>query len=201
MEDIKKEIQLTEDDYTHFQGIVCKSISQKSTLLSITTAMICFAIIGVLYTFLETLPFFNSFTTTTLVLFCGGSYIVIYIELYKYIHKYSKIELLAENGNFLSPKNTIIDEKGITETTKHSTGFTSWHGILKIENHKNIILFYIDNLQAYIIPKRIFENEEEENAFLKQAEEFWQNAKKSEAKERKRPWDTHANVTNHDEDT
>ena len=210
MSEIKKDIQLTENDLKQYNTVICREIWIKKSINSIISTII--SVIIVLQILSITSEFSSQLETSYLkslgkenifavfIVISVIIYGIFYCIFHQFLTKYNKIELVDPNGSTLKPNQIILNDAGIFQKSKIHSSHMTWEGVLKIENNKTMFLFYIDNLQAYIIPKRIFDTDEEATIFLQQAEEFWQAAKKSESKEKKRPWNANIEVT-HPEET
>ena len=72
----------------------------------------------------------------------------------------------SEKGSVLGKKKFIIEEEGLVEETEFNRNVQKWNGIMEIDENKNAILIFVDNMAAYIIPKRFFKNEDEKVNFL-----------------------------------
>ncbi|MGH1403035.1 MAG: YcxB family protein [Alphaproteobacteria bacterium] len=197
---LQTDIHFTEDDYKKYTKHICRKMYGKQFIVFFIAVILAMCI----STFAENIiaglfPEINKNGAIKVIIDIGGT-IILVLMIAQYLLRYMKIEYIAANGNFLRSKTISIDEKGINEKTDISVSFFDWNGILHIENHNDMILLYIDSLQAYLIPKNIFETKEEEETFINNAEEFWKNAKNVNAKERKRPWDNTVKVSHHEED-
>lgn len=71
----------------------------------------------------------------------------------------------SKNGSILGEKTITINDKGLTEKSNESTTQISWKGIQSIEENNQAIYIFIDNVMAFIIPKRDFESKHHENQF------------------------------------
>ena len=89
-----------------------------------------------------------------------------------------KIGLLAlkkmpdTDGSILGPKTYVLEENGFKEISENSETLIKWSGIKNIEEVKDYYFIYVDNISAYIIPKRDFLNKNKEEEFIRTMEEY-----------------------------
>lgn len=74
--------------------------------------------------------------------------------------------LPSEGGAVLGKRKFIITDEGLYEETKNGKSFQEWNGIKDIEVNKKHIFVFVDNVAAYIIPKRYFSNQEEQKKYI-----------------------------------
>lgn len=70
-------------------------------------------------------------------------------------------------------------EENLTRTNKNGTQIINWATIIDIYDTKYNYLIFISDLQAIIIPKRCFENEEQGKQFYSQIESYYNKAKQN----------------------
>lgn len=76
-------------------------------------------------------------------------------------------KLPSGNGSILGKKKYTITEDGFIEESENSKNIQKWEGIKSVETNRNSVFLFVDNIAAYIIPKRFFSDEEEMNNFIK----------------------------------
>jgi hypothetical protein len=74
--------------------------------------------------------------------------------------------LASENSPILGKRKFIITDEGLTEESENSRNLQKWKGIKSIETNKNSIFIFVDNLAAYVIPKRFFKDQAEQQLFI-----------------------------------
>ncbi len=89
------------------------------------------------------------------VIFWLTCFLLIYFRL----KSTKKIPL--KDGSFLSDTEYIFLEEKILYKSKDSEGSLNWSIIKRFDNGKKAFYLYTDSLIAYVIPKRVFQNEEE----------------------------------------
>jgi len=72
----------------------------------------------------------------------------------------------SKNGSILGEKTITINDEGLTEKSNESSTQITWKGIQSIEENNQAIYIFIDNVMAFIIPKRDFESNQHENQFM-----------------------------------
>jgi hypothetical protein len=74
--------------------------------------------------------------------------------------------LPSENGLILGEKKYLITEEGLIEESENNKIIQKWNGIKSIETNKNSVFIFVDNIAAYIIPKRFFQDQAEQHRFI-----------------------------------
>lgn len=87
------------------------------------------------------------------------------------------MRLPASKPGILGEHIMEINSNGLKERTQYNEGTVKWAGVIKILSNKSYIFIYIDNMVGYIVPKRAFTTEKEEEKFLSVALEMWKNNK------------------------
>lgn len=85
-------------------------------------------------------------------------------------------EMPSENGSILGKKMFIVTDEGLIEESASNKNLQKWKGIKSIEANDNSVFIFVDNIAAYIIPKRFFRDEVEQNNFIKTINEKIKNA-------------------------
>jgi len=93
------------------------------------------------------------------VIFWLTCFLLIYFRL----KSTKKIPL--KDGSFLSKTEYEFSDDKILYNSENSQGAVNWATVKKFEEGKNAFYLYIDSIVAYVIPKRVFKNEEEMTAF------------------------------------
>ena len=86
--------------------------------------------------------------------------------------------LPTENGSILGKKKFLITDDGLIEEAENNTNLQKWKGIKTVELSNKSVFIFVDNMVAYIIPKRFFKNKTEMLNFIAIIEEKAQNASK-----------------------
>ena len=89
--------------------------------------------------------------------------ILVYFIIIRWINKSKKIP--QENGSFLSNTEYVFSDEKILYKSKDSEGSLNWSIIKRFDIGKKAFYLYTDSLIAYVIPKRVFQNDEEMKAF------------------------------------
>jgi hypothetical protein len=74
--------------------------------------------------------------------------------------------LPSENGSVLGKKKFILSEDGFVEESENSKSSQKWKSIKAVEENGNAIFVFVDNIAAYIVPKRFFKDEIEQSEFI-----------------------------------
>jgi len=74
---------------------------------------------------------------------------------------------LNKDGHMLKKQTVLANNESICFNTIDTKQSFNWSAVLYKECTQNLILLYIDNNQALIIPKRAFSNTDEMNMFMK----------------------------------
>lgn len=86
---------------------------------------------------------------------------------------------VADDHYVLSEKKILVDKKGVTLTSPHSSFFVDWKGIIKIEQTQKYFYFFIDNTQVFCVPLRYFESPILAKEFYEEAQKYWAIAHKN----------------------
>ncbi len=74
----------------------------------------------------------------------------------------------AEGGATLQTNTHKLDEKGLHTVNKSGESLTYWEAIVSVEETENLILVFIDTLQAYIFPKGQLSSEQQILEYIKE---------------------------------
>ena len=83
-----------------------------------------------------------------------------------------KIYSEKESKGVLGKHSIAIRADGVTERSAVGESRTGWEGIERIAADGQYVYLYIGPLQAHVIPKRAFQNDEEVEAFLQLAQTY-----------------------------
>ncbi len=75
-------------------------------------------------------------------------------------------KLPSDNGSVLGKKKFVITDDGLVEETENNTNLQKWKSITSIETNKCSVFIFVDTIAAYVIPKRFFKDENEQNLFI-----------------------------------
>ena len=176
MDKITVNVTPKEIDYTYLNALAVVPFNIRVWAPFLISGPIAGITSTVIVEYLNTLPFYKDLPEIVLSLDDIFFIFSIFFLTYSFLRRYYPIKYTHPQGDFLRPKEYSIDENGIQATNAFYTGFTSWEGILKIEENKNIILFYVDLISAYPIPKDAFATTIEADAFVRKAKDFHQAA-------------------------
>jgi len=109
----------------------------------------------------------------TLIIF---SAIFLVILITQYYFKSGKAIYKMQEGTDLNFEVSISKEN-ITRINKNSTLIINWETIKDLYDTKHHYLIFISDRQAVIIPKRIFENEEQGKEFYNLIQSYYNEAK------------------------
>ena len=62
----------------------------------------------------------------------------------------------AERGAFLVRRQVSLDENGIREQSAEHKHYSTWQGVLSVEETPDHVFLMIDRFAGYIVPKRAF---------------------------------------------
>ncbi len=155
---------LTRKDVYYFLAAHLKKYpKQYIGLYAITVIFFLFGLWAVyLY---KTINYFNAF-------FLIFSFIYIPVAIQLATNQTYKI--VKPNGE----SKLILKENELEYQTEILSSATyQWKNILDISEHKKVYLLWVTDRTAYIVPRRIFDNDCQAESFYKQALEFYQKAK------------------------
>lgn len=118
--------------------------------------------------------------------------------VFLFLNKYAGYKLTSPDGHFCAETKTEINQNCLLQTYEGYHSSITWNKIQKIENHADIIFFYIDKTMSYLVPKTGFEDEKAADDFCNQARIYWERAKNMDGKN---PWgkETRAQKTEEDD--
>lgn len=72
----------------------------------------------------------------------------------------------GNNENLFNQRKLLLTDEGITETSSIGASNISWDKIESLEETEDYLYIYISSVSAHIVPKRIFENLDEQEEFV-----------------------------------
>lgn len=81
-------------------------------------------------------------------------------------------KFVKTNAGVLGEHLIEINEMGLYDATAKSKSHCAWKGIHELRQDKNNIYIFVNSMQATIVPKRSFNNQAEEQAFIQQVEQY-----------------------------
>jgi len=73
--------------------------------------------------------------------------------------------LPLKKGHILGKRTIEFNNEGLCEATDSSSTIQKWEGVKSIEMNRDYFFIFVDNMAAYIIPKRCFSNKQELDDF------------------------------------
>tara|TARA_R110002124_G_scaffold44001_2_gene134856 strand:+ start:2158 stop:2739 length:582 start_codon:yes stop_codon:yes gene_type:complete len=165
----------TEKDFLNFSRIAAGPYRRRGIIYIIVAVGIGIAAALAVIDMVRVAGYFPSdrFTQTVLTTLI---YFLIFYLLLRFFNAFGKQSWLAADGNFLSEKTFQMTAKGLSEESDYQKSFTDWRGVISIQETPDYILFYIDRMQAYLLPKSAFKKPEDIPGFLEKAHGYWQKA-------------------------
>jgi hypothetical protein len=118
---------------------------------------------------------FDLMTYLTTVIIAGLVFGLIYLGGMTFAMKRTK-KLPSDNGSILGRKKFMINDEGLIEESENNKNIQKWKGIKSVETNDNSVFIFVDNIAAYIIPKRFFKDDTEQQNFIKTIEDKMKNA-------------------------
>jgi len=162
-------IELTRNDYADFNKywFLKKGLKKRIYLVIIVA-------IGLPLIINSGRPF-EIVTYLITVVFAGLIFGLIYLGGMTIAMKRTK-KLPSDNGSILGKKRFLITDEGLIEESESYKNLQKWKGIKGVETNDNSVFIVVDNIAAYIIPKRFFKDTEELRNFINAIEEKTKNA-------------------------
>lgn len=168
------DVTKTREDYIAYSAVAARRGKSTITILCL---LLFFISVIIAYSVADL--FSDKLEPHTLTLVFVSIFVVLYIILQRIFKDKIYGCFIADGQNFLEPKRVEINQDGISETSDKSYYFTNWRGVSHTQETKNFLLFYIDKMQAYIIPRHSFTCYEDFKNFYIKAVEYWKNANSS----------------------
>lgn len=118
---------------------------------------------------------FDLLTYLTTIIIVGPLFGLIYIGGMTFLMIQTK-KLPSDNGTILGRKKFIVTDEGLIEESENNKNLQKWKGIRSVETNNNSVFIFIDSIAAYIIPKRFFKDEIEQQNFIRIISEKIKNA-------------------------
>jgi hypothetical protein len=162
-------IDLTRDDYADYNKYYFLNKRLKKRLYLIIIVAFCISFLVNRGRPFDLLTYFMS------LIFAGFVFAILYIGItILSIHLLKKLP--ADNGCILGKKKFTITDEGLIEESESNVNLQKWKGIKSIETNNNSVFIFVDNIAAYVIPKRFFKDETEQENFIKAIEYKMRNA-------------------------
>ncbi len=169
-------VQFSEQEYFSFAAEIMKPLRRRRFMqcsavmaLGVASGLVAHAVAQIL-----------SKTTALSASFYLPVFVLLFLPLYlgslRLFRAYFLRGHFNNRGNFLRRMQFSLQPSALIIASDISHTQMSWRGILKIVSTKDLILFYVDNMQAHIAPKRCFASPEAAEAFYQQALTYWQAA-------------------------
>ena len=172
---IEIEINRNLDDFLEFSHTASKIADPASTFNIIISAAIAIIILPYVYDTLgdlfELSPLETPYFAPIIIL-----YFVLLFFIMLAITAKNKKRWLHPKGYFLTPSTMTISPDGVKQISGDTYSESKWGAIIEFRETKGLLLFFIDNLYAYIIPKHCFSSKEAADKFFKTAQQFWAEA-------------------------
>jgi len=153
------EIEIVREDYADFNRyFYLKKGFLKRIYIILVTAFVISALI-------YRKPEFDMGLYLRLVVLSGLIFGLIYIGGMYLGLSFTK-RLPADKGGILGKKRFTITKEALVEDSETHRNIQRWQGIKSIELNDNAIFVFVDNIAAYIIPKRYFKNDRELETFV-----------------------------------
>lgn len=165
----------TEKDFLNFSRIAAGQYRRRGIIYIIAAVGIGIVLSLALIDILRAAGYFPTDKLMQTAVTVGIYFLSFYLPL-RFFHICGRQSWLDEGGNFLSPKTFKMTAKGLSEESEHHKSVTDWRGVTDIQETKDYLLFYIDRMQAYLVPKTAFETPEDVAAFLEKARGYWQKS-------------------------
>lgn len=159
MSEIKVEVNIQEEDIYRFQKRVFYQRISPLTIIAINIVVTLIAI-------------FSLVDRLSKGLIPSGSIALLLVPIYFIIilpisFKRASRNTLNTNKLLQKTQTYVVNEEGVSITSETGNAFIKWTDFYKTLESKESFLIFISKQQAYIIPKRSLENNQEEILFLK----------------------------------
>lgn len=168
-------VQLTEPDYHKYSRIIMSPFKWRGWanygIAVVFSAAITMATMNIL-TRVAWMPH-NKWLILGILI---AVYLVVVQLLLRRLMDCLRVSYNDSKGSFLAPSVLNVTPDGLQAESKHIKSTVAWPGVLRIQENSEYIIFYVDLIQAYLVPKRCFADAEQAREFLQQAQEFWRAA-------------------------
>ena len=83
---------------------------------------------------------------------------------------------MAKDARYVNIINVTVDRRGLFWSDEVTQDYISWQGIKEIDASNKAIWFKTRNITGYLIPPRLFQNENERHEILEKLAHFKKNA-------------------------
>lgn len=101
-------------------------------------------------------------------LVCYILWVIFYPKYFKWTTSKRMVKMLDEGDNtdMLGKRSLTLSEEGVIDCSTLSESKTAWSAIEKITQTQKHIFIFISSVSAYILPVRVFKNDNEKNKFI-----------------------------------
>ncbi|WP_338542049.1 YcxB family protein [Paenibacillus tundrae] len=102
-------------------------------------------------------------------------WIIVFPSLYKKLTLFSIVRMMKkQNLNGVLGSNTmLLDEQGITRTTKNNQNFLAWDQFVVVREDEKHYYLHVSDLQAMILSKRALEDDRTKEAFQRYYDSYF----------------------------
>lgn len=159
--------ELTEEDYIHY------NIAHSEKSPSMKRSLLIQRIMGpVIFVFMPFIVIrFTDIPLWYWLLVFGVSSITWFVFYPKYAQweitrRVQKMLEEGSNENLFNQRSLVLTDEGITETSSIGENHIRWDKINHLEETEDYLYIYISSVSAHIVPKRVFENSNEQEKFI-----------------------------------
>ena len=164
---MKIDYQLTKQDYIDFN---MNYMSNSKTVKRVFVAQryitpIIFFLVAFVMTKVTTIVAGNLYRGAIV---CYGLWIAFYPTYFRWASSKRILKIIAEDKSeeMLGKRCLTLTEKSIFNLTPSGESKTDWKDIKKITETQKHIFIFISSASAYILPARVFKNEDEKKKFM-----------------------------------
>lgn len=161
------EYNLTEKDYIQFHIFHVKNtkIAKRSLMINRIVGPIFFLVFGYLYSQIE--GGINSGLMTT-VLILSALWVIFYPKYFESLVARNTKKGLKEDNiqGLIGHHRLVMKDDGVYDSTSTGTTSARWNSISEFKEDKYNFYLYFSSTNAYVIPKREIENEDEVRQYI-----------------------------------
>lgn len=161
---MKITVDLTKEDYWNLNKFVMLHLPKYRNPLLITMISLPIIIIA-LFRFVLDYAWLSSIIIGILVSVLSAFYMMFSI-------KRKVMRLIKTNKGIVGEHIIELNAQGLYESTEYNESHYAWKGIEDIKADKEYIYIFINSIQGINIPRRAFENQEQESGFIQQLEQY-----------------------------
>lgn len=176
MDSNKVSFTTTAEDHAAYVCALTKGMQWTCLLLTIVSAVLSVIIISLAQVLLAKFSFYADIHPALGSVLWFLFFFTFYWFIHIFLYRYAAVERVHQDGYFLRPREISIDHNGVREVSKSHESFSRWDGVLGIDENDQLIFIYVDQLAAYVIPKRDFKTPEDAKDFVRRAKSFWNAA-------------------------